>query len=91
MRLDEKLYLLRHLIDDESHIKVEEEACGKCKEKVCMNICPANVYSYLVIDGVCKVYVAYENCVECGTCRIICPFIEWENPKGGMGISYRYG
>lgn len=91
MRLEEKLYLLRHVVDEESHIKVDEVACAKCKTQFCMDICPANVYTYEVIDGRCKVFVAYENCVECGTCRIACPFIEWVNPKGGMGISYRYG
>ncbi|MEK6545549.1 MAG: ferredoxin family protein, partial [Nitrospinota bacterium] len=32
-----------------------------------------------------------EGCLECGTCRIACEFIEWRNPKGGYGVCYRYG
>jgi ferredoxin like protein len=87
VRLEEKLYLLRHVLDEKSHIKIDEEACMRCTDRVCLDICPANVYSYVES----KVFIAYENCVECGTCRIACPFVEWVNPKGGTGISYRYG
>lgn len=87
MRLEEKLYLLRHVVDEESHIRVDEKTCAICTDRACLDVCPANVYS--CVEG--KVFVAYENCVECGTCRIACPFIEWVNPKGGAGISYRYG
>ena len=87
MRLEEKLYLLRHVVDEESHISVDQEACGKCEGRWCMYVCPAGVYTYVEP----KVHIAYENCVECGTCRISCPFISWVNPKGGTGISYRYG
>lgn len=87
MRLEEKLYLLRHVVDEESHIRVDQEQCAKCVDRVCLDICPANVYSY---SGD-RVFVAYENCVECGTCRIACPFIDWRNPLGGTGISYRFG
>ena len=87
MRLEEKLYLLRHVVDEKSHITIDEEACARCTDRVCLDICPANVYSYVEP----RVFIAYENCVECGTCRIACPFVEWVNPKGGAGISYRYG
>jgi len=87
VRLEEKLYLLRHVVDEESHISVDEQACARCPETICLDVCPANVYSYIES----KVFIAYENCVECGTCRIACPFVQWVNPKGGAGISYRYG
>jgi ferredoxin like protein len=37
--------------------------------------------------------IYWESCIECGTCRIICPFhnIAWKYPAGGFGVSYRYG
>ena len=33
-----------------------------------------------------------EACVECGTCRVVCPHgsIEWNYPRSGMGIWYRF-
>ncbi|MDH7479765.1 MAG: ferredoxin family protein, partial [Syntrophomonadaceae bacterium] len=34
------------------------------------------------------------GCLECGTCRVVCPrpgAIEWNYPRGGFGIVYRYG
>ncbi|WP_192902944.1 ferredoxin family protein, partial [Pelotomaculum propionicicum] len=36
----------------------------------------------------------YAGCLECGTCRIICPkegAISWQYPRGGFGINFRYG
>lgn len=34
-----------------------------------------------------------ERCVECGACRIVCPYgnIDWHYPRGGFGIVYRFG
>lgn len=51
--------------------------------------CPANVYR-LEKD---RISVAYEGCLECGSCRIGCPLlnIEWRFPTGGYGISHKFG
>ena len=36
--------------------------------------------------------IAFENCVECNTCAILCPdHILWVYPKGGYGIRYKFG
>jgi ferredoxin like protein len=37
--------------------------------------------------------VNHEGCLECGTCRIGCPHlnIDWRFPKGGYGISHKFG
>ena len=37
--------------------------------------------------------VAYENCLECGDCQIVCPYdnIDWSYPRGGFGVAYKYG
>jgi NAD-dependent dihydropyrimidine dehydrogenase PreA subunit len=37
--------------------------------------------------------VSYEGCLECGTCMIACSegAIDWRNPRGGFGVSLRYG
>ncbi|WP_243678951.1 4Fe-4S dicluster domain-containing protein [Vulcanisaeta distributa] len=33
------------------------------------------------------------GCLECGTCRVVCPEnnIEWNYPKSGFGVQYRFG
>lgn len=87
MRLEQKLYLLRHRVEEESHLVVDPERCRICVDRVCLTICPANVYS---LEGD-RIGVAYENCLECGSCRIICSHIRWRYPLGGYGISYRHG
>ena len=50
-------------------------------DQVCLYICPANVYR--ADDN--RISVAYEGCLECGSCRIACPHlnIEWRFPTGG--------
>lgn len=90
--MTDKLFTIRYKCDDDSHLKIKEaEACIRCKDKSCNTFCPAEVYEW---DGERKTtHVAFENCVECGTCRIACPSdnISWVYPKGGYGISYRFG
>ncbi len=76
-------------VDYEPHIKITKpEACVKCW-KPCTILCPAQCYT-TIGD---KVIVSYEGCLECGTCRVICPYnaIEWKYPVSGRGIYYRYG
>jgi ferredoxin like protein len=31
--------------------------------------------------------------LECGTCRIACPHsaLEWEYPRSGFGVQFRFG
>lgn len=87
--LADKLFLDRFKTDtSESHLKIDPERCKPCKERDCINICPADVYK---LDENEKIIIGYEACLECGTCRICCDFIDWKNPKGGYGICYRYG
>jgi len=86
--LAEKLYLVRFKTDTESHLKVDPEKCKPCKDRGCIYICPADVYK---LDEKENIVISFEACLECGTCRIACEFIEWKNPKGGFGVCYRFG
>ena len=91
LTLPEKLFLDRFRVDSTSHLAVNQDACRECSDRVCLDICPTEVYRW---DSVKKeVTVSYEGCLECGTCRIACKegAIDWRNPRGGFGISYRYG
>lgn len=93
LTLEDKLYRTRYEADpDNPHIKVSRELCARCDEKPCLFICPAGVYKESPEDPN-LIIVSHENCLECGTCRRICPekAIEWRFPEGGMGVKYRFG
>ncbi|MEK6543409.1 MAG: 4Fe-4S dicluster domain-containing protein [Elusimicrobiota bacterium] len=93
MAIDERLGLLTYKNDHETHIKLrKEEVCSKdCKDKACTFLCPAEVY--LWNPAASQLKVQYENCIECGGCRMICPWdnIDCDWPRGGYGVAYKYG
>lgn len=90
--LDDLLGLNKYEIDERSHISVVEERCTDCQKKVCLVVCPAEVY-VLRED---RIVIRHENCLECGACSIACNaegsrWVDWRNPRGGYGIVYQYG
>jgi len=91
VKIEDKLFLDRFRVDEESHLRIiDGDVCiNKCVEQPCLYFCPANVYR--LEDG--RISVNHEGCLECGSCRIGCPFlnIEWRFPKGGYGISHKFG
>lgn len=93
MKLDDKLYKVRFNTDKQSHIKIAKpDVClNQCKKKFCTMICPAHVYDWDEEEK--RISVGYEGCLECGTCRIACPFgnIQWSYPRGGFGVSWKNG
>lgn len=80
--IEDKLFLDRFNVDEKPHLRIIDG-------KVCLYICPANVYK-LEQD---RISVNYEGCLECGTCRVGCPHwnIEWRFPTGGFGIRHQFG
>lgn len=90
-KIEDKLFLDRFHVSEEPHIRIVDNATcmDKCEDQPCLYFCPANVYR-LEKD---HIVVAYEGCLECGSCRIGCPHlnIEWKFPVGGYGISHRFG
>lgn len=89
MKLEEKLGLLRYNIDKEPHILVKLEKCEKCQTKPCIAGCPAGCFKIEMK----KLVFNYEDCIECGTCKILCPryIIDWNYPRGTFGVSFTYG
>ncbi len=88
MRVDDILNNDIWDVDYESHIKVDSTKCKGCKERPCLYLCPAQCYT-LAGD---EVLFSYEGCLECGTCRLICPHgaITWNYPVSGRGIHFRF-
>lgn len=90
--LDELLGLDKYVLDERSHIEVDEEACMACQKRVCLVVCPAEVY----VEREGRILVRHENCLECGACSIACNaggprWVDWRNPQGGFGIVYQFG
>jgi ferredoxin like protein len=81
--------ITRFDIDEQSHIILNKEICGTCVDHACVQACPAKCYTYS--EETHKLNVVYENCLECGTCMVICDkkAIDWSYPRGGFGVYYR--
>ncbi len=78
--------------DRVSHLGLVDEAtCAGCERRECTTVCPAGTYRWSEEAG--RLVISFENCLECGACRLVCPHanIAWRYPMGGMGICYRYG
>lgn len=82
--IDDKLSLIKYKTDKKSHLRVDQDICNKCKSKCCTHICPADVYNWSEEKNTLE--IRYENCLECGACRICCPHkcIDWQYPDGGV-------
>ena len=87
--IQNKLINVKYNCADVSHLNVNQEICKKCKEKTCTYICPADVYS--VDDKTGETIIQFENCLECGACKIACPKnnIEWLYPNSGCGVVFK--
>jgi len=90
--IDDLVLTIKYYVDEDyGHIRIEDHAvCAKCKHKPCLNFCPAHVFTK---DRQGKILVGYQACVECGSCRIGCPYqnIDWNLPRGGYGVAYKFG
>ena len=87
--IQDKLTTIKYNCDNKSHLGVDLKKCAKCKDKICTKICPAKVYEY--DENLKEIIVQYENCLECGACRIACPkdAIKWEYPSSGCGVIFK--
>ena len=90
--LEDRLYTVRYDDAGESHLDVTVPGiCAEsCTTYDCVEVCPANVWRE-GDDGV--PHIAYENCLECGSCRWACRKgnVEWSYPTRGAGVTYKKG
>lgn len=90
--IDDILMSLKYFTDEhEAHLKIiDPQVCVRCTGKPCVQFCP--VGAYRTQDGG-TVQIAFQSCVECGTCRVMCPpaNVSWKLPRGGFGVAYKFG
>lgn len=95
IKVEDKLYQNRYIVDEgRPHIQIKDpKVCiGRCSSKPCTKLCPAGCYAADPDTG--AVNLVTDGCLECGTCRIICQDegnLSWTYPRGGYGISYKFG
>jgi ferredoxin like protein len=96
LTVEDKLGLVDFKRSPQPHIQLVDSSPNApcvdlCKDRPCTTVCPAKVYEWDKAQQ--TILVAYENCIECGACRMICPFdnIRCEWPGNGYGVKYKYG
>ena len=89
--IDKKLSTVIYVTDDKSHLHPCQEDCRECVSKCCTFVCPAKVYEWS--EERQELLVNYENCLECGACKIVCEkkSLGWEYPKGTKGVVFKQG
>lgn len=91
-KVEEKLYQNRYLVDaGRPHIRVKPHEVPSAGLLAMTFLCPAGCYS-VTENG--QVEIAADGCMECGTCRIVTDGtgeIEWNYPRGGFGVLYKFG
>ena len=44
MDIEKKLINVKYKTSDKPHLILNQEICKVCEDKVCLNVCPGNVY-----------------------------------------------
>lgn len=89
MVVDDLFDLVSYRVHPEAHIRVNQDACQGCIHRACTFACPARCYTWSEERG--RVDFAYEACLECGTCLLLCEqgALDWHYPEGGHGVRFR--
>lgn len=91
-KVEEKLFQNRYLVDTgRPHIKIRAHERPSKALVSLTHTCPAGCYG---LNDKGQVEVTVDGCVECGTCRVITAKtgeLEWNYPRGGFGILYKFG
>ncbi|WP_127088155.1 ferredoxin family protein [Aquabacter cavernae] len=91
-RVEEKLFQNRYLVDaGRPHIRVAAHTAPSANLLAMTRLCPAGCYG---LNDAGQVEVVPDGCFECGTCRVLCEpsgEIEWNYPRGGFGVLFKFG
>jgi ferredoxin like protein len=83
------LDLVSYRVHSQPHIVLDRERCRTCSVRACTFVCPAGCYEWNAERQ--QVDFAYEACLECGTCLLVCDkkALDWRYPDGGFGVRFR--
>ena len=93
-KIEEKLYRNRYLVDSgKPHVKITEKGqeAPSPQLEALVHICPAGCYQKTDTGSV---EVVPDGCMECGTCRVLTQDtaeLEWNYPRGGFGVLFKFG
>ncbi len=91
-KVEEKLFQNRYLVDaGRPHIQVRPHKVPSSSLLAMIHLCPAGCYTQAESG---QVEVVADGCLECGTCRIVTRKtgeVEWNYPRGGFGVLYKFG
>lgn len=92
VRVEDKLFFNRYLVDPgRAHIKVKPHTTPSPALLAMTKMCPAKCYE---LNESGQVEITVDGCVECGTCRVVAEpggDIEWDYPRGGYGVLFKFG
>jgi ferredoxin like protein len=92
VNVEDKLYTNRYQVDaGHPHITVKPHDKPSKALLSLTTTCPAGCYS---VNDKGHVEIAVDGCLECGTCRVVCAAtkdIEWNYPRGGFGVLFKFG
>ena len=63
MKIDERLARNAFKPDDESHIVIDQEICARCEPRLCIRLCPGELYELVEETG--EMRVEHAGCLEC--------------------------
>jgi len=89
LSVEQRLNLNSFTTDKETHITIDHKRCTEKDVRILLRICPSSCFT--MKSG--ELVFSRLGCLECGACRAAASpgAIEWNFPKGGFGIQYRYG
>ncbi|MGP3667140.1 MAG: 4Fe-4S dicluster domain-containing protein [Candidatus Bathyarchaeota archaeon] len=90
LKMEDVRTLVERVKGTGNFIHHNKDRCTRCGR--CVNVCPMGLWS--LKDREVSILEDYtEKCVECGCCWIVCPSnaIEFNYPKGGTGVCWKYG
>jgi ferredoxin like protein len=92
VRVEDKLYQNRYMVDaGRPHITVKPHDKPSASLLALTRVCPAKCYEE---NEKGQVEITADGCMECGTCRVLCEpsgEIEWNYPRGGFGVLFKFG
>lgn len=89
--IENKLATVKYNCDTHCHLHPNQADCLVCENRCCEIVCPAHVYEWS--EERQELLVNFENCLECGACKIACEkkSLGWEYPKGTKGVTFKQG